>query len=156
MAGLLQHIYMAPTSGAAMLAASSASLEAGRGIVGDRYYEGTGNFSAKLRDRGDDDWQITLIEAEEIDAFLGAETLHIDYGDFRRNLVTSRVRLNPLVGKRFAVDGIVMEGVRLCEPCAYLSGLLTDKLIPAMVGRCGLRARILDSGQIRVGGSINA
>ena len=76
------------------------------------------------------------------------------HGDFRRNIVTSGVRLNALVGQRFTVDGIAMEGVRLCEPCAYLAELLTDKLLPTMVGRCGLRARILQSGVIRIDGVV--
>ena len=51
-------------------------------------------------------------------------------------------------------EGIEMEGVRLREPCAYLAGMLTDRLLPAMVGRAGLRARILTSGTITVGGGI--
>jgi MOSC domain-containing protein YiiM len=133
---------------------ATATLEAGRGIVGDRYHAGSGQLSAKLLARGDDDWQITLIESEEISSFLTQEGLDFGPGDFRRNLVTSGLRLNKLVGCRFSIADAVLEGVRLCEPCAYLSGLLTDRLIPTMLGRCGLRARIIIGGRISAGSRI--
>jgi len=154
MSATVTSIFIAPAAGAPMTLIETAELEAGRGIVGDRYYRSEGSYSAKLRAKGADDWQITLIESEEIDQFLADEGLDLAYGDFRRNIVTTGVRLNPLVGKRFVVAGVEMEGVRFCEPCAYLAKLLTDKLMPAMVGRCGLRARIVNNGKIAVGGAI--
>lgn len=48
-------------------ARSGQTLETGRGLVGDRYYEGDGTFSEKLRNTSD--WEITLIEREEIERF---------------------------------------------------------------------------------------
>ena len=42
-------------------------MEAGRGLVGDRYYNERGTFSEKLR--GNRKKEITFIEAEEIAAF---------------------------------------------------------------------------------------
>ncbi len=154
MTAVIASIHIAPTTGADMMSVSSAELQAGSGIVGDRYHAGEGKFSVKLMAKGEDDWQLTLVEAEEIDRFVAAEELDFGHSDFRRNIVTRGIRLNPLVGERFSVDGIEMEGVRLCEPCAYLAGILTDRLLPAMVGRAGLRARILTSGTITVGGDI--
>ena len=156
MTAVIASIHIATTTGADMTSVSSAELQAGRGMVGDRYYAGEGKFSTKLMAKGEDDWQVTLVEAEEIDRFVSSEALDFGHGDFRRNIVTRGIRLNPLVGERFTVDGIEMEGVRLCEPCAYLAGILTDRLLPAMVGRAGLRARILTSGTITVGGDILA
>jgi MOSC domain-containing protein YiiM len=155
MTAVMKNIFIAPESGARMMSVPTASLEAGRGIVGDRYHDGKGKFSKKLAAKGQDDWQVTLIESEEIEAFLLAESLSFAQGDFRRNIVTSGVRLNALVGVRFVIDGITLEGVRLCEPCAYLAGLLTERLLPAMIGRSGLRARIIDTGLISVGGAID-
>jgi len=154
MNGTIRNIFTASAAGAPMSSVKVAELEAGRGIVGDRYYQATGTYSDKLRAKDADDWQITLVESEELDQFLEGEGLDLAHSDFRRNILTNGIRLNPLVGHRFTVAGIEMEGVRLCEPCAYLANLLTDKLIPAMVGRCGLRARILNSGNIAVGGMI--
>jgi MOSC domain-containing protein YiiM len=154
MTATITSIHIATTTGADMQSVSTAELQAGRGIVDDRYYAGEGKFSAKLMAKGEDDWQVSLIEAEEIDRFIADEDLNFSHSDFRRNIVTQGIRLNPLVGKRFTVDGIEMEGVRLCEPCAYLAGLLTERLLPGMIGRAGLRARILTSGTITVGGNI--
>jgi MOSC domain-containing protein YiiM len=154
MSAIITGIFIAPAAGAPMTSIETAELEAGRGILGDRYHQGVGTYAEKLRSKGTDDWQITLVESEELNLFLRDEGLSLGHGDFRRNIVTAGIRLNPLVGSRFAVAGVEMEGVRLCEPCAYLANLLTDKLMPAMVGRSGLRARILNDGKISVGGHI--
>lgn len=150
----IHDLYIADAGGAPMQSLPSVTVDAGRGIVGDRYYTGTGTHSETLARRDKDDWQVTLIESEEIDRFLSGGNEDLGYGDFRRNIVTSGVRLNALVGQRFTVDGIAMEGVRLCEPCAYLADLLTRRLLPAMVGCAGLRARVLSSGELAVGGAI--
>lgn len=152
--GRIHDIYIATAGGEPMQSVPSVSVEAGRGISGDRYCTGKGAHSELLARRDNDDWQITLIEREEIDRFLEEGDEDLGYGDFRRNIVTIGVRLNDLVDKRFTVDGVPLEGVRLCEPCAYLAGLVTDRLLPAMVDRSGLRARILKSGELTVGGAI--
>src|SRR5687767_14574324 len=109
-------IYVSPTAGAELRPVSEAVLEAGRGIVGDRYHRGVGTFSEKLKDKGD--WQATLIELEEVERFNAAFHATFGAGNFRRNIVTAGVRLNDLVGRRFTMGGAVLEGIRLCEPCA--------------------------------------
>lgn len=113
MTAVIASIHIATTTGADMTSVSSAELQAGRGIVGDRYHAGEGKFSVKLMAKGENDWQVTLVEAEELDRFVTLEALDFGHSDFRRNIVTRGIRLNPLVGERFSVDGIEMEGVRL-------------------------------------------
>lgn len=142
-------IYTAGTPGAHLSAVASAVLAAGKGIVGDRYHDGTGTFSGKLADTSD--FEVTLIEAEEVDAFNAREGLHLGPGAFRRNIVTRGVRLNALVGRRFTVGPVLLEGVRLCEPCSHLATLVTPKVLPGLTHRAGLRARILQSGEVAVG-----
>jgi MOSC domain-containing protein YiiM len=154
MTAVISSIHIATTTGADMTSVVTAELQAGRGVVGDRYHAGAGKFSTKLMAKGEGDWQLTLVEAEELDRFVADEALDFGHSDFRRNIVTRGIRLNPLVGKRFVMDGVELEGIRLCEPCAYLAGVLSERLLPAMVGRAGLRARILTSGTITVGGEI--
>ena len=149
MSGSIVTICIAGEAGTALVEESSATLEAGRGVVGDRYYQQAGTFSQKLKDSSD--WEVTLIEQEEIDRFNAARGFALGPGSFRRNIVTSEVRLNELVGRQFRVGDAVLEGVRLCEPCAYLAKLLDPGIVQAMAHRAGLRARIISGAVIRAG-----
>lgn len=124
-----------------------ARLEKGRGIVGDRYHFGTGTFSEQLKPRLD--YEVTLIEAEQIDHFNSLTGLALDYAAPRRNVVTEGVNLNELVGVEFRVGEVTLQGVRLCEPCAHLAGLVAEEVLPHLVNRGGLRARIVSGGIIR-------
>ncbi|MFQ5634924.1 MAG: MOSC domain-containing protein [Gammaproteobacteria bacterium] len=58
--------------------------------------------------------------------------------------------------QRFRIGDATLEGIRLCEPCAHLAGLLTDRVLPALVGRAGLRARIVKGGTVSPGDAIGA
>lgn len=124
-----------------------AELEEGRGILGDRYCAQLGTFSKQDEIRPDQ--EITLIESEEIDNFNRTAGLTLDYGAARRNVVTKGVRLNDLVGHQFLVGSVLLEGIRLCEPCAHLASLVSEKVLPGLVHRGGLRARILSAGKIK-------
>lgn len=128
-------------------------VEAGRGIVGDRYYVEQGTFSAKLK--GKPHREITLIESEKIDYFNQQTGHKLSYGDPRRNIVTADVDLNDLVGVRFRVGEVLLEGVKLCEPCAYLADLLAKEVLPVLVNRGGLRAQILSTGTIKASDAVD-
>jgi RimJ/RimL family protein N-acetyltransferase len=151
MTGSVLAIYVAATSSLPMQPLPRAELERGCGIRGDRYYARTGTFSkAAMRP----DQEITLIESEEIDAFNRSTGLALDYGAPRRNVVTRGVRLNDLVGTRFSVGDALLEGIRLCEPCAHLASVVSEKVLPGLVHRAGLRAKILRDGIVEPGDSI--
>lgn len=145
-------IFTTPKAGATLVSVESAALESGKGLVGDRYYKGEGTFSEKLE--SSQDWEITLIESEEIERFNSLELVPYSPGDFRRNILTSGVRLNDLVGRQFSVGTTVLEGIRLCEPCAYLARFLGPTSVKALTHRAGLRARILSGGVVRPGDHI--
>jgi MOSC domain-containing protein YiiM len=142
------------TAGAPLTSVAQASLESGRGLAGDRYYNHDGTFSAKLKDSAD--WELTLIESEEIQRFNDSQGLSLPPASFRRNIVTSGVRLNDLVGRRFKVGAAVLEGIRLCEPCAHLGKLIGPAVVKGMVHKAGLRARIVSGSVVRVGDAIEA
>lgn len=74
-------------AGAPLHVVTQACLESGRGLVGDRYYQHSGTFSEKLK--GGADWELTLIESEEIQRFNQSHGLSLPDGSFRRNIVTS-------------------------------------------------------------------
>jgi MOSC domain-containing protein YiiM len=118
----------------------------GRGLEGDRYFDQKGTFSKPQPDR-----ELTLIEAEAIEAL--KRELGVDYGlgDSRRNVVTRGVPLNHLIDKEFWIGEVKARGLRLCEPCSHLQKLSHEKVLPGLVHRGGLRAQILSEGMIRVG-----
>jgi len=145
-------IYTGSVAGAALHAEAEAALEAGRGLVGDRYDLGVGTFSERLK--GKPDVEVTLIEREEIQRLNDADGVARSPAEFRRNIVTRDVRLNDLVGRRFTVGGAVLEGVRLCEPCAHLAALVDPAVLTNMVHRAGLRARVVSGAVVRAGDAI--
>jgi uncharacterized protein YcbX len=144
-------IYTTPTAGSTLRSLSQATLEAGKGLVGDRYFAGAGTFSKKAMLP---DAEITLIENEEIDRFNSNQRAAFPPGAFRRNIVTSGIRLNELVGKRFWVGSALLEGKRLCEPCGHLAKLLASAVVEGMVHRAGLRAQIIEGATVNVGDEI--
>ena len=130
-----------------MLNVNQIVLEAGKGIFGDRYYNQEGTFSNKGEIEPDRD--VTLIEIEKIDALNKEHNLDITAEDFRRNIVVSNCDLNSLVGKEFQIGEVVLKGLRLCEPCKYLSNKLdNEKVLSQMVHKAGLRAQIIKGGSI--------
>ena len=150
-AGVVEALLTAAHAEAPVQTHSSVELRAGRGIVGDRYFDGTGTFSASEK-HGQ---QLTLIEGEVLDA-LGEEGLELTPVEARRNVVTRGIDLNALVGQEFQIGAVRCIGRRLCEPCSHLQRLTGAALLRAMVHRGGLRADILTSGIVHVGDAIAA
>jgi hypothetical protein len=116
----------------------------GRGLVGDRYYNGRGTFSGPGRG-----YQLTLVEAEVLDS------LDLPWEQARRNIVTRGVALNTLVGHRFKIGAVECIGRRLAEPCAHLEKLARPGLLRPLAHRGGLRADILEGGPISIGDSVD-
>ena len=107
-------IFISDKAGESMRSLKSASLIAGKGVEGDRYFNGCGTFSEQLKDNPA--VELSLIEKEEIDAFNQDYKQMLNYADVRRNIVTEGVRLNELVGKTFSMGNVTRKGLRLCEP----------------------------------------
>ena len=147
--GTVVSINIAPEAEAPMQSVSEARAVPGRGLEGDRYFDQKGTFSKPQPDR-----ELTLIEAEAIEAL--KRELGVDYGlsDSRRNVVTRGVPLNHLVGREFWIGDVKARGLKLCEPCSHLQRLSHPKVLPGLVHRGGLRAQILTEGTIRVAESI--
>ena len=144
--GKIVSIHISPVKGQSMQSISEAHAVPGKGLEGDRYFNQTGTYSEKPGNGR----QVTLIEIEVIEA-LKEQGTTLTPSDARRNLVTSGVPLNRLVGKEFKVGEVTLKGIRLCEPCDYLAKLTTPEVLTALLHRGGLRADIISEGIIRVG-----
>jgi MOSC domain-containing protein YiiM len=145
--GQVAAIHIALQAGEPLQAVDRVRATVGVGLEGDRYATGRGHYSHDRRVSRD----LTLIEAEIIDALYTEHGISLEAGETRRNLTTRGVRLNALVGRRFWIGTILCEGTRLCEPCQYLADSLGKPVLRALVHRGGLRADILADGYIQVG-----
>ena len=123
----------------------SIQVLANKGVVGDRHFS---EFNDPYN-------QLSLIESENIDFYNLKYGLNIPYLNFRRNIVTKGVKLNDLVGKKFLVGNVKLEGIDLCRPCRHLAETLNqDNIIKEFLRSGGLRCQILSSSSLKVGDEI--
>ena len=145
--GRVAGLFIAPTKGAPMQPVEAAHAVPGCGLEGDRYFDGAGSFSRWPGPHRD----LTLIAEEDL-AAMRAEGIALAPEESRRNVLVRGVPLADLVRQRFWIGEVEVEGARRCQPCKYLVRLTGEpRLLPGMIGRGGLRARILSEGTIGVG-----
>ena len=117
----------------------------GKGLVSNRHF----------KENNEKKCQVTLIEIENINYYNKITRTQIPSINFRRNIVTSGVRLNELLNKEFFVGKVRIKAHDLCRPCKYLQELLKqDNIIKEFLDKGGLRCEILSSGKISVGDKI--
>jgi MOSC domain-containing protein YiiM len=112
----------------------------GRGVEGDRFFDYKDDYKG----------QITFFSAEVFAALcqhLGVRGL--SPGAARRNVITSGVDLNSLIGKEFSVQGVGFAGVAECSPCYWMDRAIAPGAEAFLQGQGGLRARILSDGTLR-------
>ena len=150
MQGLVEAIHIVSDAGKPLESVTAVKAVRGRGLEGDRYFRQVGTYS----NHPGSGREITLIEAEAIEALAREAGITLQPGASRRNIVTRNVRLNPLVGQVFRVGEVLLKGMRLCEPCLHLEGLTQEGVLAGLVHRGGLRSVIVEEGTIRVGDAI--
>ena len=112
-----------------------------KGVIGDRHFN----------EFNDPYCQLSLIESENIDYYNLRYGLNIPYLDFRRNVVTKGIRLNELIGKKFVIGKVKVEGIDLCRPCRHLTETLgQENIIKEFLRKGGLRCQILSSSSISI------
>ena len=113
---------------------------AGRGIEGDRFFDYKENHAG----------QITFFASEvfaDVCAALGIRGKHP--GLTRRNVITTGIDLNALIGEEFIVQSVRFQGVAECRPCYWMDQAIAPGAEAALRSRGGLRAKILTSGTLR-------
>jgi MOSC domain-containing protein YiiM len=138
MRGSVEGIHIAP--GKSVLPSPVGEVEVtAEGVVGDRY---------------GDSRDLTLIEAEALEGLRHDTGIVLTAAESRRQVLTRGIRLNELVGKRFAVGGVECRGQELCEPCSHLQSLTYEGVLRGLVHRGGLNADIVRGGRIAVGDEV--
>jgi MOSC domain-containing protein YiiM len=143
--GSVEQLWIASSVGDAGRQLETAQMIPGVGLEGDRYVIGRGTFPS-----GRPGAAMTLIEAEVCESFAPP----LSPSEHRRNVVTRGVRLNGMVGREFVIGAVRCRGTRLCEPCQSMQVYADRPILRPLVHRGGLRADILEPGEIHVGDQI--
>ncbi len=149
MTGTVEAIFTAPVAGAGTEAQERVAALAHQGLVGDR------NLSPSPVERPGG-LDLTLIEAEALEALRAETGIALEPSASRRNVVTRGVRLNDLVGRRFRVGVVECVGIELCEPCLASRDAPIPACCAGLVHRGGLRADIVVGGEIAPGDEVVA
>jgi MOSC domain-containing protein YiiM len=146
----LEAIFLLPVKGGAAVRHPSANAVAGRGLDGDHHQAPVTLFGLDHTPEN----QLTLIEAEALDALARKLGEPLPEGASRRNLVTRGVRLNALVGRTFRIGAVRARGIERCDPCLHLESMTRPGVLRGLVNRGGLRAEVLSDGVLHEGDPI--
>lgn len=138
--GSVAWIGVRPERRAEMRPLQRAELEAGRGVLGDRY----GNAGGAR--------QVTLIAAESlasIASHLGRDILPAEL--LRRNVVVRGINLQALKGRQFRIGTALLETSGECHPCSRMEELLGVGGYNAVRGLGGITARVVQGGIVALG-----
>jgi len=104
------------------------------------------------RSRRDSSRQITIIEAEALDAV--ATTLGVRAvppGASRRQVVVRGIALNDTVGKHLRLGPLLVQVEDFCNPCQNMEVKIGPGARLAMADRGGICGRVVEGGTLRPG-----
>ncbi|MSU69265.1 MAG: molybdenum cofactor biosysynthesis protein [Opitutaceae bacterium] len=143
-----EHIYVGHFGRAAgtapMVEVERARLVAGRGIVGDRYFDRPLGHKGQVTFFAEETW--LRLSRESGKPIPGPEV-------FRRNVLMREVDLPSLVNTEFEIQGVRFQGIEHCAPCFWMD----QALIPGTLAKLatwaagGLRAAVLSDGWLQAG-----
>ncbi len=147
---IVEQLFFAPP-GAAQRNAERLQLQAGAGIVGDRYHGA----------RDEPGQNLTLVQAEALEAYAALQGRPVDWGVTRRNVIVRGGDLNALVGREFQLGAVRLRGVEPCHPCLGLGQALADDqrrpadVVAWWLHRGGLRCDVLNDAELALGDALN-
>lgn len=149
---MIAEILTSTQTEAALDSHQSIEAIAGKGLAGDRYATGKGFYSGVV----EWDAHVTLLEREPFERLRADHGVDLAPSVLRRNLVTSGVDLDSLIGKEFQIgDQVVLRGRKAWPPCAHIVKFSGRKEIFQFLARhSGIGADVLIGGTIRVGDPI--
>lgn len=131
-------IHLAKASRLPMQSKEEVEVEAGRGIVGDRYH------GTKHR-------HVTVQSRETLDEAAASYGRPVPSELTRRNLTISHGVVPREPGSRIRVGEVLLEVVRVAAPCKLLDDTIGAGAQAALRRRAGTVFRVLEGGTIRVG-----
>lgn len=146
----IRHLYISPEHNyfghhgqepgtAPMIEVPEVSCVAGQGLAGDRFFGWKDDYKG----------QVTFFALETYEALV--EQLGVQDREpsvFRRNVITSGIDLNTLIGREFELQGVRFLGTQEAKPCYWMDQAFGEGAERALEGRGGLRARILMDGKL--------
>jgi len=114
-------------------------LVAGKGIVGDRFFDYKPDYKGQITFFDDAVYQ--KVKEEVVQGELSPSA-------FRRNVMVKGVDLNSLIGKRFSIGGVEFTGSCECSPCFWMDEACAPGTHEFLKDRGGLRARVLCDGNL--------
>jgi MOSC domain-containing protein YiiM len=119
---------------------SEVDCVSGRGLQGDRFFDYKDNYQG----------QVTFFAWETYQAICHALAVEgKPPAVFRRNVITTGVELNGLIGREFEIQGVRFRGTAECRPCYWMDQAFGPGANEFLKGRGGLRAQILSDGWLR-------
>jgi len=120
------------------------------GVVGDRYLRGTGYYSPY------DVCEVTLLEAEALEAIVDEFGIDLWDGRHRRNIVVRGHDLHDLLASTFRIGSAELRGTRPRPPCRHVETVAAEEGVASALGagRGGICARVVSPGTISVGDTL--
>ncbi|GLZ43944.1 sulfurase [Actinomycetospora sp. NBRC 106375] len=134
-------LHVAPERRAPMTAVDRIEVEAGSGVVGDRYH-GTRHRHVSVQSR------------DELAAATEAFGAPVPEGLTRRTVTLDHGAVPTEPGARIVVGDVVLEVVRRAAPCRVMDTEIGEGARAALHGRGGAILRALTSGTIAVGDEV--
>ncbi len=134
-------IHVAKGTRLPMQAKEHVEVEAGKGIVGDRYH-GTRHRHVTVQSRESLDEAATVF-GDEVPSHLT-----------RRNITVSHGTVPREPGARLRIGDVVLEAVRVAAPCKLLDDTIGAGAQEALRRRAGTVFRVLEGGAIGVGDAV--
>ena len=103
------------------------------------------------RSRKDQRGQLTLIEAEALADVARRLGHSIPSGASRRQVVVRGLALHDMLGRHLRLGPVLVYVDAPCDPCSHMETMVGPGAQAAMQGRGGVRCRVLQGGELRVG-----
>lgn len=131
-------LHVAKATRLPMRAVDEVEVEAGRGIVGDRYH------GTKHR-------HVTVQSQDALDEASAHHGSTVEPGLTRRNVTVSDGVVPRDPGARIRIGEVLLEVVRVAAPCKLLDDTIGPGAQEALRRRAGSVCRVLEGGTVRTG-----